>query len=173
MIPEAYVSHRAPRRLRIKIPSKKGNSSFFSTLLDRLAKCPDIEDIRVNAQIGSALILYTGDTKVVAEFAENNELFHLNPGSRPRKTFFVNVADTFRAYDKELKQISGGEVDIPSLVFLSLLISGVWQIARGNLGMPAWYTAFYYALGVFTRSQVDEPDEGGELVEEFGEVDGE
>jgi hypothetical protein len=173
MIPEAYVSHRAPRRLRIKIPSKKGNSSFFSTLLDRLAKCPGIEDIRVNTQIGSALILYTGDTKAVAEFAKNNELFHLNPGSPPRKTFFVNVADTFRAYDKELKQISGGEVDIPSLVFVSLLISGIWQIAKGNLGMPAWYTAFYYALGVFTRSQVDEPDEGGELVEEFGEVDGE
>ncbi len=68
----------------------------------------------------------------------------------------MNVADTFRAYDKDLKKISGGELDIPSLVFLSLLISGIWQIARGNLGMPAWYTAFLlcarriYALSRWT-----------------------
>lgn len=172
MVPEAYVSHRAPRRLRIKIPSKKGNSSFFSTLLDRLAKCPGVEEVKVNPQIGSVLILYTGDTKAVTEFAKKSDLFHLKPARPPRKTFFVNVADTFRAYDKDLKKISGGELDIPSLVFVSLLISGVWQIARGNLGMPAWYTAFYYALGVFTRIQVDEPDEGGEFVEGFGDVDG-
>jgi hypothetical protein len=170
MIPEAYVSHRAPRRLRIRIPSKKGNSSLFSTLLDRLAECPDIEEVKANPQIGSALIM--GDAKVVADFAKKNELFHLKPVRRPRKTFFADVAHTFRMYDKNLKKVSGGELDIPSLVFLSLLISGIWQIAKGNIGMPAWYTAFYYALGVFTHTQVDEPDEGGELVEEFGEING-
>ncbi len=172
MIPEAYMSHRAPGRLRIKIPSKKGNHSFFSTLLDRLAKCPGIEEVKVSPEIGSALILYTGDTKAVTEFAKKNDLFHLKLVRRPRKTFFENVADTFRGYDKNLKQITGGELDISTLVFLSLLISGIWQIARGNLGMPAWYTAFYYALGVFTHTQVDEPDEGGELVEDFGDLDG-
>jgi hypothetical protein len=172
MVPEAYVSHQAPSRLRIKIPSKKGNSSFFSTLIDRLAKCPGVEDVKANPQIGSVLIVYTSDTKAVADFAKKSDLFHLKPVSPPRKTFFLNVADTFRAYDKDLKKISGGELDIPSLVFVSLLISGIWQIARGNLGMPAWYTAFYYALGVFAHSQVDEPDEGGELVEEFGDVNG-
>ena len=170
MIPEAYVSHRTPSRLRIKIPSKKGNFSFFSTLLERLGKCPGIEGIKISPAIGSALIL--GDTKVAADFAKKNELFHLKAVEPPRKTFFVNVADTFRTYDKDLKKMSGGGLDIPSLVFLSLLISGIWQIARGNLGMPAWYTAFYYALGVFTHTQLDEPDEGGELVDEFGDVDG-
>ena len=63
-------------------------------------------------------------------------------------------------------------MDIPTLVFLSLLISGIWQIARGSVAMPAWYTAFYYALGIFTRAQVDDLDEGGELLEEFGDVNG-
>ncbi len=50
---------------------------------------------------------------------------------------------------------------IPSLIFLSLLISGIWQIARGNFAMPAWYTAFYYALGVFARAQVEDEWEEG------------
>jgi len=68
--------------------------------------------------------------------------------------------------------MTGGEVDIPSLVFVSLLFSGIWQIARGNLAMPAWYTAFYYALGVFTRAQVDEWDEGEDLVADIDDADG-
>jgi hypothetical protein len=38
--------------------------------------------------------------------------------------------------------------------------------------MPAWYTAFYYALGIFTRAHVDEFDEGDELLEGFDDADG-
>jgi hypothetical protein len=80
------------------------------------------------------------------------------------------VAASFRAYNENLKKLTGGEIDIPSLVFVSLLISGIWQIARGNLAMPAWYTAFYYALGVFTSAKVDEFDEGENLLADFDDV---
>ena len=35
--------------------------------------------------------------------------------------------------------------------------------------IPAWYTAFYYALGVFSHSRaVDEFDEGEDLLDESG-----
>jgi hypothetical protein len=27
--------------------------------------------------------------------------------------------------------------------------AGIYQIARGNFAAPAWYTAFWYALGLF------------------------
>lgn len=172
MIPEAHVSHRMSCRLRIKVPSKKGDVSYFSTLFERLSGCPGVEEITVNPQIGSALILYTCKTKEIIEFAKEKGLFHLKRVSRPRKTLFGNVADTFRAYNKNLRQVTDGELDIPSLVFLSLLVSGVWQIAKGNLMMPAWYTAFYYALGIFTRAHVDEFDEGEELLEGFDDADG-
>ncbi|MGO9116416.1 MAG: HMA2 domain-containing protein [Desulfomonilaceae bacterium] len=172
MIPEAHVSHRMTRRLRIKIPSKKGDISYFSNLREQVSKWPDVEEITVNPQIGSALIVYTGKTTDVLQLARENELFRLKKVGRSRTTLFESAAHTFRTYNTNLKQISGGEVDIPTLVFLSLLISGIWQIARGSVAMPAWYTAFYYALGIFTRAQVDELDEGGELLEEFGDADG-
>jgi len=172
MIPEAHVSHRMTRRLRIKIPSKKGDISYFSNLRDQVSKWPDVEEVTVNPQIGSALIVYTGKTTDVLQLARENELFRLKKVGLGRTTLFESVADTFRVYNKNLKQITDGEVDIPTLVFLSLLISGIWQIARGSVAMPAWYTAFYYALGIFTRAQVDELDEGGELLEEFGDANG-
>ncbi len=164
MIPDAHVSHRMARRLRIKIPSKKGDVSYFSDLRERLSACPGVGEIRVNPQTGSALISYECDKKALVEFARENDLFLLKRSTPRRKTLFGNVAGTFQAYNQDLKKLSGGEVDIPSLIFMSLVISGIWQIARGNLAMPAWYTAFYYALGVFTRAQVDDWDEGEDLV---------
>ena len=172
MIPDAHVSHGMARRLRIKIPSKRGDVSYFSTLQERLSGCPGVGEIRVNPQTGSALIFYECEKKTLAEFAREKDLFLLRRSTPGRKTLFGNVADTFQAYNQDIKKLTGGEVDIPSLVFVSLLISGIWQIARGNLAMPAWYTAFYYALGVFTRAQVDEWDEGEDLVAELDDADG-
>ncbi len=75
MIPDAHVSHGMARRLRIKIPSKKGDVSYFSTLRERLASCPGIEEIRVNPQTGSALISYECDRKALVEFARENGCF--------------------------------------------------------------------------------------------------
>jgi len=172
MIPDAHVSHGMASRLRIKIPSKKGDVSYFSTLGERLSTCPGVGEIRVNPQTGSALISYECDRKALVEFVRENDLFLLRRFTPRRKSLFGNVADTFQAYNKDLKKFAAGEVDIPSLIFLSLVISGIWQIARGNLAMPAWYTAFYYALGVFTRAQVDDWDEGEDLVVDLNAGDG-
>jgi len=38
--------------------------------------------------------------------------------------------------------------------------------------MPAWYTAFYYALQVFSKGHLDEPDAGENLLEDFEDIDG-
>jgi hypothetical protein len=159
-------------RLRIKIPSKKGDAPYFVTLREKLSDCPGVEAVSVSPQTGSALILHDCETKAIFAYAKRNELFVRKRRTRERKTIFDSVADTFQAYNRDLKKWTGGEVDIASLVFLSLIASGIYQIAKGNLVMPAWYTAFYYALGVFTRAKVDEWDEGEDLLDESDDADG-
>jgi hypothetical protein len=129
-----------------------------------------VEEVRVNPSTASVVAIYDCETKSLAEFACRNRLFSLRRSSPPPRTLFSSVAASFRAYNENLKKLTGGEIDIPSLVFVSLLISGIWQIARGNLAMPAWYTAFYYALGVFTSAKVDEFDEGENLLADFDDV---
>ncbi len=171
MIPEAHISHRMERRFRIKLPTKKGDTRFFSNLREQVSRWPGVEEITVNPQLGSALILYKGNIGTLFESAKKNELFQINKNKPQKSTIFENVAATFQGYNKSLRQITNGELDIPSLVFLSLVISGIWQIARGNVAMPAWYTAFYYALAVFSRTNVDEPDQGEQLVQEAGDLD--
>jgi Heavy metal associated domain 2 len=70
MIPEAHVSHELTRRLRIRVPSKKGNASYFSSLVEQLSECPGIEEIRVIPRLGTALILHEIESGIIVAFAK-------------------------------------------------------------------------------------------------------
>lgn len=172
MIPHAHVSHGMSCRLRIKVPSKKGDLAYFADLQERLSLCPGVQEVTVSPYTGGALILYDCDQESIADYAREKGLFNFRSPVRSQKTLFGNVAVTFAGYNKSLKKLTDGQMDIPSLAFLSLVLSGIYQIARGNLSAPAWYTAFYYALGVFTRAQADEWDEAEEPAEDADDGDG-
>lgn len=173
MISEAYVSHRMSGRFRIKVPSRRGDVAYFSALQEKLSECPGVKEVTASPQTASALVLHDCGTPQVFAYAKKNELFVRREQAPPQKTLFDSVALAFRGYNRNLKDFTDGRVDIPSLVFLSLVVSGIYQIAKGNVVVPAWYTAFYYALGVFTRAQVDEWDEGEDILDDFDDSAGE
>jgi hypothetical protein len=161
------VAHRAPGRLRIKVPSKKGDRAYFAELEEHFSGQTGIDKVVVNPCTGSAL--FEGDTGIrpIAHHGMKCNLFTLKKPSKPKATLFDNVAGTFQLGNTRLKQYTDGHIDIPSLVFLSLLVSGMYQIFRGNVAAPAWYTAFYYALGIFTKTKFDELDESEDLLDDF------
>ncbi len=173
MIPEAQVSHQMSYRIRIKIPSKKGNDSYFSNLKETLSKYPGVTSVVISPERGSVLILHECDVKELFAYAKNKGLFVQKVFSEKRKSVFNSIAGMFQNYNYRLRLFTNGALDIPSLVFLSLVASGMYQIARGKLSAPAWYTAFYYALGVFTRARVEEFDEGENFVESVDNLNGE
>jgi len=117
--------------------------------------------------------MYDCDTRELIKYARDKKLFSLGAQRRRPRTLFQQVAAAFQEYNRDLMTMTSGEIDIPSAVFVTLVISGLWQLFRGNVMMPAWYTAFYYALGVFTHAKVDEYDEGVELLAEAGEIESE
>jgi hypothetical protein len=157
-------------RVRIKVPSKRGDTVYFASVKEGLSSCPGVVSVDTNPQTAGILVVHSGEMKSLADYAKAKNLFVLNiPKTKPR-SLMSDVAATFKSYNDQLKKMTGGELDIPSLVFLSLIVSGVYQIIRGNLGAPAWYTAFYYALGVFTHSMsVDELDESQGPLDTFDE----
>jgi hypothetical protein len=170
MMPEARAVHTTIRRLRVKIPSKKGDGPYFSQIEDRLADCPGIDSVEVNPLTGSTLILHHTNAATIADYATRNDLFRFRPWKGPRKTLFETVEDILEDVNRRLKRVTGGEFDIPSLFFAVLLISGGYQIARGNLGAPAWYTAFWYAFGIFSRDVMRDVGEP-ESIEDVPEAD--
>jgi hypothetical protein len=154
-IPDAFCSHKSSRRTRLKIPSKKGNAAYFMALKDELSKCSCIEKIEANPLTGSALFIHSGDFKVVAEKAEANNIFRLKKFEANSTDLQRTILATFNGINNHIKSTTGGGLDMSTLAFLFLAGAGIYQIVRGNVAAPAWYTAFWYALNIFLKARPD------------------
>ena len=159
MIPQAHIVHKVNNRLRIKIPSKRGDKDFFASVENKFSKDSAGQTVLTNPDTASVLFLGRFTAKHVAEVAEQYDLFKLNTRKRRRETLLGGVKDMFRTADKNLLKMTGGELDIPSVIFLGLISHGIYQFTRGNFTGPPWYTAFWYALGLFSKSRLTDLEE--------------
>jgi hypothetical protein len=152
MIPIAHCVHRTATRIRIRIPSRKGDKSFFTTLQEQLDQCEQVTGSKVNHLTGSVLIFYTGNFTAIAEYAVRRNIFSLSK-TRRNATIMGATVTTYKNLDNRLKKLSGGELDLPIAAFLALAGAGVYKIAQGKFAAPAWYTAFWYALNIFLKAR--------------------
>ncbi|WP_414474705.1 HMA2 domain-containing protein [Microvirga sp. M2] len=56
MAPIAVVEHQLPGRARLRISSKKGDATWFASLVEQLASHPKIDELHANPRTGSILI---------------------------------------------------------------------------------------------------------------------
>lgn len=152
MLPRAEVVHRTPRRLRVKVPSRKGDEGFFARLREEFAAHPKVEEVAVNALTGSLLLVGGADVGEVAELAEEKGFFRLERAAA-RASLPQTVAAHVKGADRHVRRVFGGDLDLTGLTFVLFLGLGLYQIVRGNLAAPAWYVAFWYALMLFPRLQ--------------------
>ncbi|MBF0557823.1 MAG: hypothetical protein HQL08_03475 [Nitrospirae bacterium] len=152
MLPDAVLSHTTTGRFRVKVPSRKGDAAYFSSVREHFAHFEGVEQVEINVMTSSVLI-YCSDLKAVAAFAEEKALFRLRI-LRPLKASMAgNFTNAFSDFDKRVKRLTGDELDVPGIAFLTLLGFGIYEIGRGNFAAPAWYTAFWYALNIFLKSK--------------------
>ncbi len=152
MIPEAVVSHTTPGRVRVKVPSMKGDAEYFSALKEHFTHFEGVDQVEANALTGSVLFIHSADLKAVAAFAEDNALFKLMKLRPQASSFSVNFASAFGDFDRRVKRLTGSELDVPGIAFVTLLGFGIYEIGRGNFAAPAWYTAFWYSLNILLKS---------------------
>jgi len=156
MLPQAIVSHQTTERLRIKIPSRKGDAAFFASVKQSFDRDLKYSLVHVNALTGSVLIVDPDiDLEEVSNCASRERLFTLEnrlvPVQPIGRTVFAPVLDL----NRKISGFTDGAVDFPGLIFLALCGFGIYEILRGNFKPPPWYTAFWYAFGIFTKSMVD------------------
>lgn len=118
--PGAHLAHRIPRRLRVRVPSRKGNRAYFEGAVDRLRGEPSIRSVRASARTGSITIEHDGHAREVASLARQAGLFDL-PEAAVAHLLAEGVAGKFV------------DVDAPSLVSSGLAGMGVYQAVRGNV----------------------------------------
>lgn len=151
-LPDAFLSHRISGRARLKIPSKKGDFDYFKSLKEQISKCGGIETMEVNPVSGSILIIHTLNIEKIAEYARDRNIFNLKNNRPVSANLRFTVSKTFKDINGKIKGITGGDMDIADIAFLTFLGLGIYQVSRGNFIAPAWYTAFWYALSVFTKT---------------------
>jgi len=167
MLPEAYIAHVSQGRMRIKIPSRKGDRTFFSALKDKLpesSEIPGIQRIEMNPTTGSVLVIYDPDYKmpdltVVTSFLEQQGLFKLGAtGNNSEPPVSRNIAKTFQGVNQKLTGFTSGEIDLQSLAVLGLLGLGLIQLSRGQVMIPA-VSAFWYAATLLKDSSKKNGDQ--------------
>lgn len=155
MLPEAYMSHAIAGRMRVKIPFKKNDCSYFASLKEQLLKKEGIIQVETNPMTGSLLIHHRLNIRSISDYAGSAGLFRV-VSQRPDVTpLSQKVTGAFKGLDKHVKGFTGGELDIPGMAFIVLIGLGLFQISRGNFAAPAWYTAFWYAFNIFLKSKTE------------------
>jgi hypothetical protein len=155
MLPEAYMSHAIAGRMRIKIPSKKMDGSYFAGVREHLSRKEGVELVEANPVTGSVLLIHSLNEKEVIDYAESAGFFRIPVQDSSRTPVSRELKKIFGEFDKNIKRFTGNELDIPGIAFIVLIGLGVFQISRGNFAAPAWYTAFWYAFNIFLKSKTE------------------
>jgi hypothetical protein len=154
-IPAAYICHQSPQRLRIKIASRKGNADYFETLNAALTRLKRYDKLEVNTLTGSVLIVDEHiDVEDIATHGKTRNLFDLKDLTDSRSPMTTQLVSHLEDLNTNIRRLTTGNMDLAGILLLALLISGLIQLIRGNLQMPPWYTAFWYAFGIYKLASV-------------------
>lgn len=162
MIPDAIIAHASSGRLRIKVPSQRWNLAALKSQGDQLAACPGVLSIEVNPATGSVLLIHQTTVPAIAEYARSRDLFSLadqksarTPSAgRPR-----GLAEAFKSIDRQVQDLTGGEVNLSGFAAAALVVAGSAQIATGNAGAIPWFAAYWYAYHLYSRTTEGEKKE--------------
>jgi hypothetical protein len=151
-LPEARVCHFTSNRVRLRIPERRHDRAFFEAVQRQLSQWQGVDRVEVNPATASVLIHYSDGPAFLAEHYAQNNLFAVGDippdQSAPETSPAISIAQRTRggvdAFDRAVQRLSGGQADLRSLVMLGLLGTGVVQLLRGNVAVPA-ITLFWYA----------------------------
>ena len=153
---KAYISHFSPNRLRIKIPDKKGDETYFKHVKKAFAEKIGQKNLETNPLTGSILFVHSKIVvEDISEVGKSNRLFQLEWEKGKKNSLSKPVAQSLGKMNEKITAYSGETFDLWELLFMGMLGFGVFEIVRGNFRSPPWYTFFWYAFGIYTKSMVD------------------
>jgi hypothetical protein len=135
MIPIAYVEHQLPGRVRLRVPSRRGEVPFFENVVQELSKHPAIRELSASPLTGSITLRYFEPLQSITAAAADQRLFEtrrLEPQS--------NASEPKRA--PRLSEGSG----LTNGIATGLSGLGLLQMTQGNiLGSAA--ESLWHAFG--------------------------
>ena len=157
MLPEATTKSRLSHRVRLQIRTQKGNAAYFQRVEKTLQKAFPEHTFAVSVLTGSVVIQDADiDLDAIKQAAEEKKLFVIPSEEKAVVPLAKRIALPIRGANRQIRTVSGGALDLGGALFLALLAFGLWELAVGNFKRPPWYTAFWYAFGLFSKTIIDE-----------------
>jgi cation transport ATPase len=168
--PQLHVAHQVPGRLRVKIPSAKGNPELLKQISETFGKMPGIEEIIVNPTTGSVVLHY--DTERHDDFhgvMQNHYEQHAPEDHHPPTTEFDSLArkiedeaeflaqnsasaravvDFFKSLDRNIKSATNNNVDLKILLAGGIILFTVFEVGA-SAATPVWVTLSLFAMNHF------------------------
>jgi hypothetical protein len=163
MIPDAIIAHASSGRLRVKIPSQRGNLGALKSYGDQFAACPGVLSIEVNPVTGSILLIHQTTVREIAEYARSRNLFSLEEQKGPKvpsADLRRNLGETFKSFDRQIQNLTDGDMDLSGFALAALIAAGTAQILTGNAVAIPWFAAYWYAFHLYSRTKEGEKKQG-------------
>jgi hypothetical protein len=148
----ATVTHTAPGRCRFKIPAKRHDVDYFQSLQETLLNTSGVNSVETNPLTAGLLILYDREQLQLDDLTtllQSSHHFELTERIDTR-TVWEKAVNGAERFDQQLKEITAGQIDSKSLLFIVLLLMAVRQLQQGVV-FGAASTLFWYALQVLNK----------------------
>lgn len=122
MIPVAHIEHHLPGRVRLRIPSKRGEATFFERVVKELSKHPAIWELVASPLTGSITLQYSEPLQAIVDAALDLTLFETG---QPKPS--AKAGETMRS--ERLSKDAG----LASSVAAGLSGLSAYQAVRGNI----------------------------------------
>jgi hypothetical protein len=122
MIPVANIEHQLPGRVRLRVPSKRGDVSYFERAVKELSRHPAVLELAASPLTGSITLLHSEPLEAIMETAAHLLSFEAGgskPGVKGREA-------------KRIERLTRG-ASLASQVAAGLTGLSLFQTARGNV----------------------------------------
>jgi hypothetical protein len=177
--PKLEIAHQIPGRIRMKVPSAKGNPEQLEGYKEILSAIPGIESIDVNPDTGSIVLRYDPDAHDSFHAGFHQHL-HEHHGHRPRPTneidalankieqeaeYLAEHSELARAFvemcrsaDRQIKVHSHNMLDLKMLLAIGVIGVTVFEVGAAA-ATPVWVTLALFGLNHFIEMQEEAAEE--------------
>jgi hypothetical protein len=161
MVPVAYIEHQLPGRVRLRLPSRRGDVAFFEKVVRELSKHPAIRELTASPLTASVTLQYFEPLHPIVAGAADQKLFETR-----RLEPQTNVGHSKRACGSREGSKLAGDSGLAGEIATGLSGLSLFRAAQGSvLGSAAenlWHAfgakrflgrpdiaAVFLALGIF------------------------
>ena len=156
-MPSAQIAHSSSCRLRLKVIGRRGDAAYFADVSKRLESAFHPCSVKSSALTGSVLIYADSlDIQAVTDFGQKEALFRVEPAASVSQPLSRSIVSPLQTVNRNVMAATDGRMDLPGALFIMLLLFGIIELIRGNWRSPPWYTALWYAFGLYSKTLFDQ-----------------